>query len=167
MDLKTRVRDAYVQVNDARLCYEERGAGPPILFIPGGSVDASHYAAVAERLTNEFRIVTFDRRGNGRSPRPPGWHATSIAEQADDVSGLIEVLGLAPCAVWAGSLGGVILLELLMRRPGVFSVALVHEPPLFGVLDDGEQLAAGLLRFAARAIRANAVRDAFQDHARQ
>jgi len=69
--------------------------------------------------------------------------------------------------VWAGSLGGVILLELLMRRPGVVSVAIVHEPPLFGVLDDGEQLAAGLLRFAARAIRANAVRDAFQDHARQ
>ena len=144
-----------------------RGSGSPLLFIPGGSVDASHYEAVAEELADEFRTVTFDRRGNGRSPRPVGWYATSIAEQADDVAGLIEVLGLGPCAVWAGSLGGVILLELLTRRPGLVGTAIVHEPPLFGVLDDGEQLAAGLLGSAARAIRSNAVRDAFTTHAQQ
>jgi pimeloyl-ACP methyl ester carboxylesterase len=167
MDLKTRTQSAFAQVNGARLYYEERGAGFPLVFIPGGSVDASHYAAVADRLADEFRTVTFDRRGNGRSPRPSGWSATTIAEQADDVAGLIEVLGLAPCAVWAGSLGGVVLLELLIRRPGLVSAAIVHEPPLFGVLDDGEQLAAGLLASAARAIREGTVRDAFRDHAHQ
>jgi acetyltransferase/esterase len=165
MELKTRAQTAFAQVNGARLYYEERGAGFPLLIIPGGSVDASHYAAVAERLADEFRTITFDRRGNGRSPRPPGWYATSIPEQADDVAGLIEALGLAPCAVWAGSLGGVILLELLIRRPGLVSTAIVHEPPLFGVLDDGEQLATGLLGSAARAVRGSAVRDAFRDHA--
>jgi hypothetical protein len=35
------------------------------------------------------------------------------------------------------------------------------------VLDDGERLAAVLLEPAARAVRANAVREAFGDHARQ
>jgi pimeloyl-ACP methyl ester carboxylesterase len=167
MDLKTRTHRAFAQVNGARLYYEERGAGFPLVFIPGGSVDASHYAAVADRLADECRTVTFDRRGNGRSPRPSGWYATTIAEQADDVAGLIEVLGLAPCAVWAGSLGGVVLLELLIRRPGLVSAAIVHEPPLFGVLDDGEKLATGLLASAAGAIREDTVRDAFRDHARQ
>ena len=167
MGLKTRTQIAFAQANGARLYYEQRGDGPPLLFIPGGSVDASHYAGVAERLADEFRTVTFDRRGNSRSPRPPAWHATSIAEQADDVAGLIEVLGLAPCAVWAGSLGAVILLELLSRRPGLIDSAIVHEPPLFAVLDDGEQLAAGLLGSAARAVRENAARAAFRDHARQ
>lgn len=167
MHLQTPTRSAFAQVNGARLYYEERGAGVPLLFIPGGSVDASHYTAVAERLADEFRIITFDRRGNGRSPRPPGWYATSIGEQAADVAGLIEVLGVAPCAVWAGSLGGVILLELLLRRPGLVSAAIVHEPPLFGVLDDGDELAAGLMAAAARAIREGIVRDAFDVHAHQ
>lgn len=167
MELTSRIRHAFAQVNGARLHYEERGAGRPLLFIPGGSVDATHYAAVADRLADEFRTITFDRRGNGRSPRPPGWFATSIAEQADDVAGLIEALGIAPCAVWAGSLGGVILLELLLRRPGLVSAAIVHEPPLFGVLDDGQKLAARLLASAARAIREGTVRDAFRDHAHQ
>ncbi|HET7666215.1 MAG TPA: alpha/beta hydrolase, partial [Mycobacterium sp.] len=167
MELTSRIRHAFAQVNGARLHYEERGAGRPLLFIPGGSVDATHYAAVADRLADEFRTITFDRRGNGRSPRPPGWFATSIAEQADDVAGLIEALGIAPCAVWAGTLGGVILLELLLRRPGLVSAAIVHEPPMFGVLDDGQKLAARLLASAARAIREGTVRDAFRDHAHQ
>jgi len=167
MKLRTRTHTAFAQVNGARLYYEERGAGFPVVFIPGGSVDASHYATVAEHLAGEFRTVTFDRRGNGRSPRPPGWYATSIAEQAHDVAGLIEVLGLAPCGVWASSLGGVILLELLIRRPGLVSAAIVHEPPLLGILDDGEQLAAGLLASAAHAVRENQVADAFRAHARQ
>jgi pimeloyl-ACP methyl ester carboxylesterase len=167
MKLRTRTHTAFAQVNGARLYYEERGAGFPVVFIPGGSVDASHHATVADHLAGEFRTVTFDRRGNGRSPRPPGWYATSIAEQADDVAGLIEVLGLAPCGVWASSLGGVILLELLIRRPGLVSAAIVHEPPLFGILDDGAQLAAGLLASAAHAVRENQVADAFRAHARQ
>jgi pimeloyl-ACP methyl ester carboxylesterase len=167
MHTSTITEHGYAEVNDARLYYESRGAGPSLLFIPGGAVDATHFAAVADLLANDFRTVTYDRRGNGRSPRPPGWHSTSIGEQADDVAGLIDALGLAPCAVWGGSLGGVILLELLARRPEQVRAALVHEPPLFGVLDDGEQLASGLLGSAAHAIRDNAVRDEFRNHARQ
>ncbi|HZA11880.1 alpha/beta hydrolase [Mycobacterium sp.] len=155
------------EVNAARLYYEARGSGPALVFIPGGTVDATHYAAVAERLANDFYTVTYDRRANSRSPRPTGWYATSIAEQARDVAGLIETLGLAPCAVWAGSLGGLILLELLVRRPGLVRAAMVHEPPLFGVLDDGEKLAKGLLGTAARAIRHNAVREEFRNHVGQ
>src|SRR4029079_4967667 len=59
------------EVNGASLYYEQRGEGPSLLFIPCGSVDAWHYAAVTEILARDFRVVTYDRRGNGRSPRPP------------------------------------------------------------------------------------------------
>jgi acetyltransferase/esterase len=148
-----RISTGKVEVNGARLYYEDCGEGPSLLFIPGGTVDAWHYAAVAEILASDFRVVTYDRRGNGRSPRPPAWHATDVAEQADDAAGLIEALGLAPCAVWGGSLGGVILLELFARRPGVVRVAMVHEPPLFSALSDGDDLARGLVASAAAAVR--------------
>jgi pimeloyl-ACP methyl ester carboxylesterase len=167
MHTSTTTQHGYAEANGAHLYYETRGVGPSLLLIPGGAVDATHFAAVADLLANDFRTVTYDRRGTGKSPRPAGWHSTSISEQADDVAGLIEALGLAPCAVWGGSLGGVILLELLIRRPELVRAALVHEPPLFGVLDDGEQLAKGLLESAAHAIRDNAVRDEFRNHARQ
>ena len=83
------------------------------------------------------------------------------------VAGLIEALGLAPAAVWAGSLGGVILLELLARRPGLVRAAIVHEPALFGVLDDGQQLAKGLVASTAGAVRHHTVPAEFANHARR
>lgn len=153
----------YVEVNSTRLYHEVRGDGPAVLFIPGGTADSAHFAAVAELLADQFRTVTYDRRGNGDSPRPSGWHSTSMAEQADDAAGLIEILGLAPCAVWGGSLGGVVLLDLLARRPGLTRAAMVHEPPLFTVLDDGEQQAQQLIRSGA-AVRHHSVDAAFDDH---
>jgi pimeloyl-ACP methyl ester carboxylesterase len=163
----TATRSGHVEVETARLHYQERGTGPTLLFVPGGLVDATHYTDVAERLADQFRVVTYDRRGTGRSPRPAGWHATSIAEQADDAVGLVEALGLVPCAVWGGSLGGVVLLELLVRRPGLVRAAVVHEPPLFALLDDGDELARGLLESAARAVRNGTVREEFRAHVRQ
>lgn len=166
MSHATATMAGHVAVGSARLHYELRGSGPALLFIPGGTVDGSHFAEVAEQLADEFRTVTYDRRGNGASPRPAGWHATSIAEQADDAAGLIETLGLAPCAVWGGSLGGVVLLELLARRPGLVRSAIVHEPPLFTVLDDGAETAAELARSAAAAVREDRVGDAFTAHVR-
>jgi acetyltransferase/esterase len=156
----------YVEVNSARLYHEVRGDGPAVLFIPGATVDSAHFAAVAELLADEFRTVTYDRRGNGNSPRPSGWHSTNMAEQADDAAGLIEMLGLAPCAVWGGSLGGVVLLELLARRPGLVRAAMLHEPPLFTVLDDGEPQVRQLVESAGAAVRHQSVDAAFTDHVR-
>jgi alpha-beta hydrolase superfamily lysophospholipase len=89
-----------LQVNSARLYYEVRGTGPPLLLIPGGTVDSNHFTAVADLLAAQFRTVTYDRRGNGNSPRPASWQATSLAEQADDAAGLVQALGLATCTVW-------------------------------------------------------------------
>ena len=160
-------RVGFTQVNGARLYFEERGSGTALVFIPGGTVDAKHFADVAEALGPDVHTVIYDRRANSNSPRPDRWYGTSIAEQADDVAGLIEELGLAPCALWGGSLGGVILLELLIRRPGLVRTAMVQEPPLFAVLDDGSRIAKGLSASAARAVRENALRDGFSDHARQ
>jgi len=160
-------RVGFTRVNGAQLYFEERGSGPPLVLIPGGSVDAQHFADVAEALGPDVHTITYDRRANGNSPRPDGWFGTSIAEQADDVAGLIEGIGVGPCAVWAGSLGGVILLELLIRRPGLVRTAIVQEPPLFSVLDDGGQIAKGLAASAARAMRDDTVDEGFTEHARQ
>jgi pimeloyl-ACP methyl ester carboxylesterase len=161
------VRVGYLAVNGARLYYERRGAGPALVFIPGGLVDSAHFAEVAEILADEFTVITYDRRGNAGSPRPAEWYSTTIGEQADDVAGLIESLGLAPCAVWGGSLGGLVLLELLARRPGLVRAAIVHEPPLFSVLDNGERAAGQLARTAATAVREDRIAPAMEQHARQ
>ena len=95
-----------VGVNGTTLYYERTGTGPSVLFIAGTTGDAGHFTQVATRLATEFTVVTYDRRGNSRSPRPAGWTQTSVPEQAEDAAGLIQALQLAPIAVFAASPGG-------------------------------------------------------------
>lgn len=133
-----------INVNGASLYYELRGGGPPVLFIAGAGGDGAVFTEVAERLADEFTIITYDRRGNSRSPRPDGWIATTIHEQADDAAALLRALNLAPAVIFGTSGGAVILLNLALRHPEVVRGALVHEPPLVSVVPGGNELAVGL-----------------------
>lgn len=119
-----------IHVNGVDLYCEARGSGPAVLFIAGGSGDGGNFDRVAAELANDFTIIAYDRRGAGRSPRPPGWTESSIREQADDAAALAKTLGVVPVAVFGTSLGANIALELLIRHPGVVRAAVLHEPTL-------------------------------------
>jgi pimeloyl-ACP methyl ester carboxylesterase len=131
-----------VAAGTAELYYEVRGGGPPVLFIMGATGDGGHFTRVAELLADEFTVVTYDRRGNSRSPRPSGWSGTSIAEQADDAVALLRALDLVPAAVFATSLGAVYGVWLVLHRPEMLRGAILHEPGLRAVLARREQAAA-------------------------
>lgn len=132
----------FVAVNRTTLYYEMIGAGLPVLFIPGSTGDAGNFTRTADLLADEFTVVTYDRRGNSRSPRPEGWTATSVSEQAEDAAGLIEALDLAPVSVFAASAGGLIGLDLAIRFPRLLRGAVLQEPSLFAVLPDAAALLA-------------------------
>jgi pimeloyl-ACP methyl ester carboxylesterase len=52
----------------ADLYFERRGAGPPLLLIAGGGGDCGAYRALADDLASDYTVLTYDRRGNSRSP---------------------------------------------------------------------------------------------------
>src|SRR5690349_23396852 len=103
----------FVVSNGARLYYEKQGTGQSLLFIAGSTGDAGNFSRAAALLADEFTVVTYDRRGNSRSPRPAGWTTTSVGEQADDAAALINGLNLPPVVVFGASAGGLIALDLL------------------------------------------------------
>ncbi|NUT45670.1 MAG: alpha/beta fold hydrolase [Thermoactinospora sp.] len=72
---------AIIDVNGASLHYEIQGFGPPLLLVMGASGDGGHFAPMARLLAEDFTVVSYDRRGNGRSPRPKGWPTTSYQQQ--------------------------------------------------------------------------------------
>ena len=129
--MTTSVRTGTIVVNGVDLYHEIRGDGPPVVFIPGAGGDAGGFEAVAALLADSYTVLTYDRRGNSRSPKPDGWTSTSMAEQADDCAALIEALGLEWSFAFGSSSGGTILVSLLERHPEVLRGAVVHEPGLF------------------------------------
>src|SRR4028118_2409374 len=106
MTMDTAPTSNLLEVNEVKIYHEVRGSGPSVLFIAGATGDGGHFERVAEILSDEFTVVTYDRRANSRSPRPEGSESTSTEEQSDDAAGLIEALDIAPAAIFGGSARG-------------------------------------------------------------
>ena len=117
-----------IEVNGTALYYERRGGGPAILLVSGATGDAGHWTEVAEVLSSTYTVVSYDRRGNSRSPRPAGWTATTMDEQADDAEALISGLNLAPAIVLGTSAAAGIVTNLAVRHPSVLDGVIFHEP---------------------------------------
>lgn len=133
-----RAKRGTIEANGTKLYYELRGKGPPLLFVPGAEGDAEEYLRVAELLDDEFGVLSYDRRGFSRSPRPIGYIGTTVDRQTDDAAALLAALGHAPAAVWGNSSGAIISLCLVLRYPEVVRKAMLHEPPLFAGMSDPE-----------------------------
>ena len=81
-----------IQLNAARLYYESRGEGPPVVLIPGFGNGLWIWFKQREELARRFRVVAFDPRGVARSGGRD--EAFTIAELADDVAALLDALGV-------------------------------------------------------------------------
>lgn len=105
----------YAEVNGIRLYYEEEGTGPPLLLISGLGANRLSWATAVPALRDQYRCITFDNRGVGKSDVPPGPYRMDTL--GDDAAALIEHLGIGPvdCVGW--SMGGSVLQSLMIRHP--------------------------------------------------
>ena len=104
-------------VNGTELYYELRGGGPPVLLIMGFTGDAGNFETLADLLADEFTVISYDRRGNGRSPRPAGW-ASDLPGGAGRRRGrAADRPWSSPAAVYGSSAGANFALCLLIRHP--------------------------------------------------
>lgn len=120
------------RANGVELYYELSGFGEPLVLVHGSWGDHHNWDPVVGPLAESFRVLTYDRRGHSSSERPPG--QGSVFEDADDLAGLIEELGLAPAHVVGNSFGAIVTLRAASRHPHIFRSLTAHEPPLFPLL---------------------------------
>jgi pimeloyl-ACP methyl ester carboxylesterase len=123
----------------ADLYFERRGSGPGLLLISGGGGDAGNYSGIADSLADEYTVLTYDRRGNSRSPLRNDPTGLRVEEQSADALAVLEHNGLSSAAVFGSSSGAVIGLDLAARAPHAVELLVAHEPPVIGVLDDAER----------------------------
>lgn len=128
-------------VDGADLHVEVRGNGPVLLMIPGGGGDAGYYEPIASRLTAGYTVVSYDRRGNSRSPLR-GDPTLRMEQQSSDALAVLRVAGAATGSVFGNSGGAIIALDMAARYPDAVDAVIAHEPPIIGVLPDVDDLAA-------------------------
>ena len=88
---------------------------PLVALTHGATMDHRMFEAQVAALAGEYRVLTWDVRGHGRS-QPIGADF-SMGACADDLLALIQAAGYAQAALVGQSMGGYIAQELMFRRP--------------------------------------------------
>jgi proline iminopeptidase len=105
-----------MSIRDASLFVEVIGRGYPLLLMHGGP-GADHWTLLPfRRLADQFTLVFYDHRCNGRSTGPP---VTSMTwdNLTADADALRKGLGFERWALLGHSFGGHVALEYALRYP--------------------------------------------------
>lgn len=99
-----------------KLYFEDTGEDKEALVLVAGFVtDAVSWVFQRESFAQQYRLITLDNRGVGRSPIPPGPY--TIGEMADDLAGVLDGLGLSRVRLLGHSMGGAIVQQFARRHP--------------------------------------------------
>nr|WP_238356423.1 alpha/beta hydrolase [Kribbella italica] len=85
------------------------------------------FAAIAERLAPEYRVIAPDLRGHGLTGAAEDSSGFGREAFVADVAELAEDLNLAPALVIGHSLGGVTAFQLAARRPDLVAGVVVED----------------------------------------
>jgi pimeloyl-ACP methyl ester carboxylesterase len=133
----TTKRTGTLSVPGATIYYQLQGAGPLLVLIQGGAGNADGTAGIASHLTQQYQVLTYDRRGLARSTLDDGsdleW---GLEVHADDVHELLAAVTSEPVLVFGTSIGALIGLELLTHHPKQVHLLIAHEPPAPEVLPE-------------------------------
>ena len=109
------LRESFVETPFGRFHLEEAGAGPPVLFIHGGTASARLWRPVLPALGPHARCLAPDRLGCGLSDRSQGGYGRDHLTRS--LLALADALGLDRFGVVGQSYGGFWALSLAFAAP--------------------------------------------------
>ncbi len=105
-----------IRVRDVSLFVEVVGHGTPLVLMHGGPGADHHTLYTFRRCADQFTLIFYDHRCNGRSQGPPVSSMTWENLTAD-ADALRQALGFDKWAVLGHSFGGYVALEYALRYP--------------------------------------------------
>jgi 3-oxoadipate enol-lactonase len=104
-----------VKVGDINIYYEEYGKGEPLVIINGAGASTQMFSGFIPIYSQEYRLILFDKRGEGQSDTPDIPYTTEM--MADDLAGLLDVIGIDSAHIRGISLGGMIAQQFAIHYP--------------------------------------------------
>ena len=110
----------FVEVNEAKIYYEEYGKGEPLLLLHGFLNTAQNWDKFIEEYSKFYRVIVWDMRGHGRSSDPNGNLDFKHELAAKDLLALMEKLNITKAKAIGHSSGGITLLYAATIAPEKF-----------------------------------------------
>jgi pimeloyl-ACP methyl ester carboxylesterase len=122
---------AYAAINGLQVYFEVHGTGRPLVVLHGGLLTIElAFGPMLPVLSQHHQVIGMDMQGHGRTAdtdRP-----MRLEYLVDDVATLLEHLDISRADIFGFSLGGVVALELALRRPDVVGHLIIasvdHRP---------------------------------------
>jgi 3-oxoadipate enol-lactonase len=118
--------------------FSVEGVGPPLFLIHGIGASRHSWDEIVVHLKSNFRCITYDLRGHGKSPTPPVPYA--LDDLVDDLEALRAELGIERAHFAGHSLGGMIGPAYARRFPERVSSLGLYSTAAFRTADDSAKV---------------------------
>jgi pimeloyl-ACP methyl ester carboxylesterase len=120
-----------IACGQVQLAMDRAGEGAPLILVHGSWADRSSWEPVFTLLAKRFDTIRYDRRGYGESQRP----GVGMSAHVSDLLALVRTLGLNHVLLVGSSYGGIVASAAALAAPESIADVIIHEPPLFDLLD--------------------------------
>ncbi|WP_433709554.1 alpha/beta fold hydrolase [Nocardia sp. CA-084685] len=107
----------FLERPSARVGFEVRGDGRPVLFTHGFGDTSATFARTADALAVDHQVVTWDLPGHGLGKYPQDAHHYATETVTDHMRALLDNLAVARAVVVGHSVGGYLSLEFALAHP--------------------------------------------------
>jgi pimeloyl-ACP methyl ester carboxylesterase len=117
----------FVRSDDGtRLRLVRAGVGPPVVLVHGSMGGKGDWFEVARRLSTDYEVTAFDRRGRGDSGDGPEY---SIEREIEDILAVIDA-SEPPVRLVGHSFGAILSLLVAARAGDRIDKLILYEPPV-------------------------------------
>ena len=107
-----------IHINNLDHYYEQTDHGPPLVCVHGAFADARIWGPQWKYFSTKYQPLRYDLRGHGRTGASD-LARYSMATYADDLSVLLDAIGIRSAILCGLSWGGSIIQALAVRSPGL------------------------------------------------
>jgi pimeloyl-ACP methyl ester carboxylesterase len=125
MDHSTSTMEHVTSADGTMIAYDRLGAGPPVVLLPGGSVDRMSNAGLAALLAADFTVYNVDRRGRGDSGDTLPY---AVRREIEDIEAVFEAAGGA-AALYGSSSGAALAMQAAAQLGDQVTKLVLWEVP--------------------------------------
>ena len=126
--------DQFFSSNGVKIRYIVVGKGKPVILVHGFAGNLDVWESLIADLSKDHEAIALDCRGHGKSDKPHEPEQYGI-EMVNDITGLMDHLQISKAHVIGYSMGGAIVMKMLVEHPDRFLTAVIGGSTGFQVED--------------------------------
>lgn len=139
------IQSKFIDTSRYRAHYLLREGGDEALILVHGNVSSSHlFQSFMLEVDKKFTVYAPDLRGFGLSQTLDVDATRGVGDFADDIAAFMDELGLTSATVLGWSLGGGVVMQMMLSRPDLIKNVILEAPVspfgFGGTNDQGELL---------------------------